>query len=166
MNPVLKAQVRVIGCGNPDAGDDAAGLLTVRRARPELERLPGVTVSEARAALTVLDLLDGSEAVVIVDAVRSTGGARKPGELVRFESGPAALPAEARSALSSHGLGLAEALGLAAVLGRAPRLILLGVEVGDVSAGHPLSPEVARSLPDLASHLHREVIALLAEAPG
>jgi hydrogenase maturation protease len=159
-------RVRVIACGNPEAGDDAAGLLAIRGARPELEALPGVEVVEAGPALRVLDLLEGVGAVLVVDAVRSTGRARRPGDLVRFEAGPHGLPAEARSSLSSHGLGLAEAIGLAGALGRVPRLVFLGVEAGDTTAGRPLSAAVARAIPDLQALAAVEVARLLEEAPA
>jgi hydrogenase maturation protease len=156
-------RVRVIACGNAEAGDDAAGLLAIRGARPGLEALPGVEVVEAGPALRVLDLLEGAAAVLVVDAVRSTGRARQPGELVRFEAGPNGLPAEAGSSLSSHGLGLAEAIGLASVLGRAPRLVFVGIETGDTTAGRPLSAAVAGALPQLQALAAVEVSRLLEE---
>jgi hydrogenase maturation protease len=160
-------RVRVIACGNLAAGDDAAGLLAVREARPRLERIPGVEVAESGPALNVVHLLEGLSAAVVVDAVRTAGGGRQPGEIVRAEAGPNGLPAEVRASLSSHGLGLAEAIGLAAVLGRAPRLVFLGVEAWDTVAGHPLSPAVAAALPELVELVVREAIGLAGpSAPG
>lgn len=153
--------VRVIGCGNLDAGDDASGLLALRRARPGLERIPGVEVVEAGPALRVLDLLGDAEAVVVVDAVRAPQGGRRPGEIVRAEAGRSGFPAAVRSSLSSHGLGVAEAVGLAAALDRAPRVILLGIEVADVTAGHPPSDAVATAIPDLARRIAGEAAALV-----
>jgi len=153
--------VRVIGCGTPDAGDDAAGLLAVRAVREGLVALGDVDVVESASPLDVVHLLEGADAVVVVDAVRAPLGGREPGELVRAESGPDGLPAELRSALSSHGLGLAEAVGLAAALGRAPRIVFVGVEVADVTAGRPPSPPVAEALPRLVDRLVAEVAQLL-----
>jgi hydrogenase maturation protease len=149
--------VRVIGCGNPDAGDDALGLLAVRRARDRLP--PDVEVVEAAVALHVLDLLDGADAAVVVDAVRTPGGTRDPGTLVRAEATIDGLPVDVRSSLSSHGLGLAEAVGLAAAVGPVPRLVFLGLEVGDVRIGESLSPAVAEAMPELVDTLVAEVLA-------
>ena len=70
-------RVRVIGCGNPEAGDDAVGLLAVRAARASLPS--SIDVVEAGLALRVLDLLDGVDAVVVVDAVRAPEGRRVAG---------------------------------------------------------------------------------------
>jgi hydrogenase maturation protease len=150
------ARVRLIGCGNPDAGDDALGLIAVREARPLLAAEPDVEIVEARAALGVLDLLGGVDAVVVVDAVRDPSGRRPPGTLVRAEAGAEGLPAELRSSLSSHGLGVAEAVGLAAAVGDIPRVVFLGVEVAEVTAGAPLSPRVVAELPDLIDRVVAE----------
>jgi hydrogenase maturation protease len=145
----VSTRVRVIGCGTPDAGDDALGLVAVRRARSALETIPGVEVVEAGPILSVVDLLTDVRGAVVVDAVRTPGGHRAPGELVRAEAGPDGLPVEVRSSLSSHGLGLAESIGLAAAVGARPRLVFLGVEVEDVTVGHPLSPRVSVALTEL-----------------
>jgi hydrogenase maturation protease len=146
--------VRIVGCGTLDAGDDAAGLVAVDRVRPLLP--PDVEVFMVPAALHVLDLLGGAGTVLLVDAMRTSGGGRDPGAIVRAESGSDGLPVALRSSLSSHGLGLAEAVGLAAVLGPAPRVVFLGVEVGDVRAGRGLSPAVDAALPALVEAIVRE----------
>ena len=150
-------RVRIVGCGNPDAGDDAAGLVAVDRVRSLVP--PDVDVVTAPTALHVLDLLEGADNVLLVDAMRTTGGGRDPGEVVRAASGPDGLPTALRSSLSSHGLGLAEAVGLAAALGPVPNLVFLGVEVGDVRAGHGLSPAVEAALPALVEAILREAAA-------
>ncbi len=110
----------------------------------------------APTALHVLDLLDDAATVVLVDAMRTAGAARSPGEVVRAESEADGLPVALRSSLSSHGLGLAEAVGLAAALGPVPRVVFLGVEVGDVVAGNGLSPAVDAALPALVEAIVHE----------
>ena len=110
----------------------------------------------APTALHVLDLLDGAGTVLLVDAMRTTGGGRDPGVVVRAESGPEGLPVALGSSLSSHGLGLAEAVGLAAALGPVPRVVFFGVEVGDVRAGRGLSPAVDAAIPELVEAIVRE----------
>jgi hydrogenase maturation protease len=151
-------RVRVIGCGNPEAGDDATGLLAVRAARA---RLPSdVQVVEAGVSIRVVDLLEDADAVVIVDAVRAPSGARVAGSLVRAVGDPSGLPAELHGAISSHGIGLAEAVGLAAALGPLPRVVFLGVEADDLTAGRGLSPAVAAALPALVDAIVDEAAAL------
>lgn len=147
-------RVRIVGCGNPDAGDDGAGLVAVDRVRALVPS--DVEVVMAPTALHVLDLLEGADNVLLVDAMRTTAGGRDPGEVVRAASGPDGLPMALRSSLSSHGLGLAEAVGLAAALGPVPNVVFLGVEVGDVRAGRGLSPAVEAALPALVEAIVRE----------
>ncbi len=155
------ASVRVIACGSEDLGDDAAGLLAVRDARSMLEVLPGVEVIEAGLGLRILDLLDGVDAALVVDAVRSPGGERHPGELVRIEAGPDGLTADIGSSLSSHGFGVGEAVGLAAALGRIPRVVFLGVEAAGAEAGQPLSAAVSAAFPDLVRGIVAEAKSLM-----
>lgn len=153
--------VRVIGCGTPDAGDDAVGLLAVRAARERLASM-GVEVLESASPLDLVHLLEGADAAVVVDAVRAPSGGRDPGELIRVEAAPGEpLPAELRSSLSSHGLGLAEAVGLAAAFEPTPRVVVLGIEAAEVAAGAGLSPAVAAALPRLVERVLAEVAHLL-----
>ena len=152
-------RVRVVGVGTPDAGDDVVGLIAVRAARSELEAL-GVEVVETGAGLHVVDLLRDVDAVIVVDAVRAPRGGRPPGTIVRAEAGPEGLPAEVGSSLSSHGFGVAEAVGLAAALEDAPRVVFLGVEVADLTAGHGPSEPVASSVPELVARVVAEARSL------
>lgn len=131
--------LRVVGCGNPQAGDDRAGLEVVRRLRArgegacELLEMP-------QASVEMLDLLQGAGVVLFVDAVSS--GA-PPGTVHLVPLPSLAIEPRALGALSSHGWGLAEILRLAGALGRpTPRLMLLGVEVGTVGPGEACTPAV------------------------
>jgi hydrogenase maturation protease len=156
--------VRVIGCGNLDGGDDAIGLSAVRGAAQALRSRPNVDVVEAGMPVRVLELMTGVDAVVLVDAVRTIGERRPPGTVVRVEAGPEGLPAGMRPQLSSHGIGLADAVHLASALGASPRVVLIGVELGATEQGASLSTPVADALPALEAAIEREVDHLL-EAP-
>lgn len=148
-------RVRVIACGNPQAGDDALGLLAAEALRA---RVPDdVEVVQAGPATRVLELLDGTEVAIVIDAVRAPGGGRAPGTLVRVEGDAGGLPAELRGSLSSHGLGLAEAVGLAAALGHAPRVIFHGVEAAGVEMGSPVSQAVSAAMPALLEAILADV---------
>ncbi len=81
---------------------------------------------------------------------------------MRAETGPEGLPAEIGSSLSSHGFGVAEAVGLVTALEGAPRVVFLGVEIADVTAGHGISEAVAVALPELAARVAGEVRMLAA----
>jgi hydrogenase maturation protease len=121
-------RIRVIGVGS-EHGHDSAGLAVAER----LQRRPlpaGVeVVACTRPGLDLLDELSGADAVILADAVRSgapVGTARWiPIAALRSQHG-----------LSSHGLGVAEVLGLAAALGRCPdRIEVIGIEADDFRPG-------------------------------
>jgi hydrogenase maturation protease len=157
--------VRVIGCGNPDVGDDAAGIIAVAAARPALLRLPDVDVVERATPLQAIHLFDGARAVVLVDALREPTGGRAPGTLVRSDVGPSGvLSPDVRTSLSSHGFGIAEAVALAGVIGDRPSIVLLGVEAAVAAAGVSLSPKVSAAMPELVRSIVAEARALRSEA--
>jgi hydrogenase maturation protease len=105
--------IRIIGIGSP-FGDDAAGLVAAQKlaAAPP----PGVEVVAAdRPGAALIELLDSADAVILIDAVHS--GAR-PGTV--YDLDLRALPQDAIGLVSSHDLGVIEAVQLASALGRAP----------------------------------------------
>lgn len=66
------AVTRVIGIGAEDRGDDAAGLLVARLLQVAVP--PGVEVYEcAGDAGRLLELFEGADRVVLVDAARGAG---------------------------------------------------------------------------------------------
>jgi hydrogenase maturation protease len=144
----------VIGIGNDDRHDDAAGLATARLLRSA--PVPGARVLErAGGAAELLAAWEGEPAVIVVDAMLS---GEPPGTVRRFDAAREPLPA-APAGASTHGLGLAEAVGLARALGRLPgRLVLFGIEGADFSPGAGLTPAVAAGV-EAAARLIREEIA-------
>lgn len=150
-------RVRVIGCGNIDAGDDALGLLAARRARRLLPE--GVEVVEAGSGAHVVDLLQNVDGVVVVDAI--VAGVESHGATIRLDVRVGEVPAEVRTSLSSHGLGLPEAMMLAAAVGLPlPRVVILGLEARNTEIGSGLSPEVAGQLDALVQAIVHEVSVL------
>jgi hydrogenase maturation protease len=155
----------VIGVGNRDRGDDAAGLAVARQLRnaviavPRLE--PGMVpaiwpriVEHSGEATTLILQMDGAERAFLIDACVS--GA-VPGTVHRFEVSSTAMPAFA-SGVSTHGFGLAAAVELARVLGVLPRQsIVYAIEGGSFEVGAPLSPPVAAAVAEVTSRLHAEI---------
>jgi hydrogenase maturation protease len=155
-----RVPIRVIGCGNPDAGDDAAGLLAVRAASERLRGAAGVEFVLAGPASKAGDLLPGAQAAIVVDAVRSTDAGREPGDLFRAVAAQDGLPTPVRSALSSHGLGLADVIGIEAALGRAAYVVLLGIEAAHVQIGTAPCSAVASALDGLVDLIEEEILTI------
>jgi len=136
-------RLMIVGCGNPAAGDDSAGIEIVRR----LTELGGCGCdlrAETAPDVGLLDLFPLADVILLVDAVSS---GRVPGTLHLTSLPSEELEGRALGALSSHGWGLAEVLELAQALGRAtPRLFLLGIEVGTVTQGAARSGAVEQAV--------------------
>lgn len=139
----------VIGAGNEDCGDDAAGLLVVRAIAARA--VPGVTCQEAPPdGLALIDLWRGAPRVVVVDA--SCSGC-PPGTVTRLDAIAAPLPAALRP-FTSHGFGIVETIELARALGRLPeRLAVYAIEGTRFEPGDAPSPEVVAAVETVAGRV-------------
>jgi hydrogenase maturation protease len=121
-------RVRVIGVGSAARGDDAGLRVARALATGPLPAHVAVACCE-RPLPDLLDALEGVDAVILVDAMRS-GAA--PGSVRRLAREELA----SRPATSSHGFGVARALDLAEALrGGLPRLAILGIETPEAATG-------------------------------
>jgi hydrogenase maturation protease len=146
--------VVVIGIGNEYRRDDGIGPEVLARLRGRVPQSVRLVVSDGEPA-SVVEAWTGASLAVVVDAVRADPPV--PGRMHRLVLGQA--DAARLGAVSSHGLGLADAIGLALALGRMPgRLIMHAVEAGDVGHGTGLTPPVAAA----AAALTTAVLADLA----
>ncbi len=136
--------ILIIGCGNADRGDDAAGIAVARRLR---ER--GMPAMEhSRDGADLMEAWAGADRVILVDAV-STGAA--PGAVAVWDARTAPV---AGSRAGTHAFGVAEAVELARVLGRLPAsLTIIGIEAASFAYGAPLTPEVARAVESVSERL-------------
>lgn len=134
---------RLIGIGNPDRGDDAAGWEVAGM-------VTSWNVSRLTAgSLSLIDLWGDDDEVVIVDAMRS--GA-PTGTVVRIDAITDRLPQGAFS--STHAFGPAAVVELARTMGRLPHsLVVYGIEVGHVEHGAPMTPEVTTAVKAVAGEL-------------
>lgn len=133
----------VIGVGNTSRSDDGVGVVVALRTGPG-----GVVAS---SPLQAMDLWAGADDVVVVDAARS-GDA--PGTIHRFDAGDGALPTGVLGA-STHLFGLADVIELARTLDRLPdRLTVYGIEVGTLSHGGALSPEVETAVATVVAEVN------------
>ena len=138
--------MRIIGCGNPDRADDAAGLLVARR----LRELGFDALEHSGDGFALLDLWQGSDNVVLVDAMVS---GRPPGSVAVWDA--ESQPAAARGyRCSTHVFGPAEAVELGRALDRVPlRLRIYGIEASDFETGGAPSAEVLAAVERVVSEL-------------
>ena len=143
----------LIGVGNDFAGDDAAGRLVARA----LEGAQRFDVAECHgAAADLVTLMEGRDPVLIVDACRSGAAV---GTVHRLDAQAGALPGWLRS-VSSHGIGVAEGIELARILGSLPaRVEIWAIEGADFATGAGVTPAVSAAVTRLCA----EIPSLLAD---
>jgi hydrogenase maturation protease len=160
------ARILVAGVGNIFFGDDAFGVEVVQRlaGRPLPESVRVVDFGIRGLDLTYA-LLDGYEAVILVDAVPQGGS---PGTLYVIE--PQVEPAAEDLMLQTHGMDPARVLRVAAALGgQVPRVLLVGCEPGalggeeDMQMG--LSAPVAAAVAPAVGIVESLITQVLQEGP-
>jgi hydrogenase maturation protease len=142
-------KVRVIACGNPLMGNDAAGLSVLSLL---LEEYPGIDAVEGgTGGLGLIPLMEGYDRVVIVDA---TSGMGESGDVRVFRG----IPVEGIPSLSLHELGIGEALALARTLGITPEVVVVGIE-GGVMPGFSgeMDPAVRAAIPEACRRVLEEL---------
>jgi hydrogenase maturation protease len=133
--------MKIIGCGHPERGDDAVGLLVVQGLRDSgIEAL-----SVTGEAFELMEAWNSEDDVIVIDAVVTNAPC---GTIRTWNAASLAVPA--RGSTSTHGLGLAEAILLAHALGRLPmRLRVIGIEGREFSPGAEMSREVEQAARDV-----------------
>jgi hydrogenase maturation protease len=147
------SRVRIFGIGSP-SGDDQAGWLTV-----DALLACGVISGEGiridkldRPGANLIALLSDVDRVILIDAMQSDG---QIGRVQRFDRQD--WPRYGQG-LSSHGLGVLDALSLARELGGLPsRLDLYGIEIGLALPGQGPSLPVQTAAQTLARMIADEL---------
>jgi hydrogenase maturation protease len=146
-------RILVIGIGNPDRGDDGVGRAVASHLKRSAPAGTSVVESDGNIA-DLLDKMEGWGKVIIVDASQS-GAA--PGTVRRIDVSDRPLPPDAFGA-STHGLGLAQAVDLARILGNLPlHCIVFAVEGASFAIGATLSLEVEAAVAAVAELIRAEI---------
>ncbi|WP_226900575.1 hydrogenase maturation protease [Nonomuraea phyllanthi] len=140
----------VIGVGNDARGDDAAGLQVARLLRDMLP--PRILVAESSGdPMHLVATWSGAQLAIVIEAV-SSGAA--PGTVHHDVSPRLTHPWQG----SSHALGLADAIALAAALDRLPRdLHIYGIEGADFAVEAPVTPAVQAAIRETAQAIGRRL---------
>jgi hydrogenase maturation protease len=142
----------VIGIGHRDRGDDAVGRIVAARLREQA--LCGVTVldHDGEPAMLVEWLSQAGDAILVDAAL--TGAS--PGTVRRFDVTASPLPC-GKAGLSTHGMGLAEAIELSRTLGTLPvRCVVYAIEARSFEHGFPLTAEVDRAVDEVVACILNE----------
>ena len=153
----MDKRVRLIVCGEPWRGDDAAARQAARLLPERVRRVADVRLVGQLDPEQLLDV-DREHPCVLVDTVVGVPAGQvvvRPLVELRGHAGP--------GMRSSHALPPAETIALAEALGADLRgSLLIGVGGTDFSFGAALSPAVLESLPRFARMIGRTVLELSA----
>ena len=136
--------ILVAGIGNIFLGDDGFGSEVIRRV-PEHVEAPGVRIVDygIRGVHLAYDLLDGCDALVLVDAIPGRGA---PGTLHVFAADHERLTAA--SGLDGHAMDPQAVFAtLTALGGTPPDTVVIGCEAASVDEGIGLSAAVEAAVP-------------------
>ncbi len=151
------------GIGNIFLGDDGFGPEVIRHV-PEQLASPRVRVVDygIRGMHLAYDLLDGCEALILVDALPNRG---TPGTVHVFEADHETLTAQV--GLDAHAMDPAAVFAsLAALGGTAPYTVVIGCEVDNVDEGMGLTGAVAAAVPDAVNAIEDVVARLTTPVAG
>jgi hydrogenase maturation protease len=150
----------IVGIGNAYAGDDSVGLVVAERLCAA-----GFAAVAAPDVSAIVTLLTASDRVVVVDAVVGRGGAGRVVELSEQDLVGACDPHSAdgtrQSArrVSSHGMGIGQALALARAIGGngcAKDVRVVGITIDPPrAAGAALSAPVAAAVDEAVAVAQR-----------
>jgi hydrogenase maturation protease len=148
-------RVVVIGVGNEFRRDDGIGPEVLSRLRGQTAGGVQMSISDGEPA-RMIEAWTGASLAVVIDAVLADPAT--PGRRHRVVLDRTDLP-DTRP-VSSHALGLGEAIALGRALDRMPeRLIVHAVEAADVGQGVGLTPAVAAAAGPLTAAVLRDLRA-------
>ena len=140
---------RIIGIGQPAAGDDNAGI-AVARAMREQQLPAGTDIHEITDPARLVELLDGIQHAILVDALVSD---KRPGNIMCLT--PEDLSAHPSTPLSSHAMSITQAIQLVHTL--APEtacrdIRIIGITIKTPARySHAMSAHVTAAVPRAAS---------------
>lgn len=140
------------------AGDDAIGPLIIKALKPK--KLNEVDLLEAGlSGLGILDLMNGADTVILIDAVQS---GQNPGTIHRLaipdDLGFMVQSSWGSETTSTHAFGLGETLTLSHTLGTLPPTTLVyGIELGQMEMGTEVSLQVKPAIDTVVSAIEKDV---------
>ena len=140
----------VLGIGNVLLRDEGIGC-HVAHALEEIP-LPDVKIIDGGTCPDVLQFVEDTDKLIIVDAVKGGG---TPGQIYRFHLEDISL--EQKSFLSLHDVGLVDNLMLMQLWHYISEAVIIGVEPKEINWGLELSPELQEKMPQIIDTILSEL---------
>ena len=132
----------VLGIGNILLKDEGIGCHVVHAL--EGIPLPDVQIMDGGTSPDVVQLLEDTDKLIIVDAVKGGG---IPGQIYRFHLEDITL--EQKPLLSVHDMGFVDNLRLMRLWRNTGETVIIGIEPKEITWGLELSPELQYKMPQI-----------------
>jgi hydrogenase maturation protease len=149
--------IKVLGIGSP-FGDDQVGWKVVDALKQQLSMHTNIDLlvsieNHDRPGVRLIELMSGAHTVFIIDAIKSNS---EIGTIHRFKNHDIF---ELENRLSTHNMGVSEALQLGSALNALPdNIILYGIEIDITVLASTLSQRVESAMDQLVVRLKNEII--------
>lgn len=156
---ILRAPVRILGCGSPLMGNDGVGLKVIEALhKTELKDLKDVDIEDAGVCgLDLLNLIEDARKVIIVDAILADS---PPGSVHRIEGKDLLGGTEFHPLVSAHDLTITDVLKIGEHVQKLPEIVVIGIEIGSIvtEATQEISPDVLKGV-DIAIRAIRDEVS-------
>lgn len=148
-------EIKVLGIGSP-FGDDQLGWIVAESLIPDLAHLPISIEAHDRPGMRLLELMNKATFVFLIDAIKSED---KIGTIHRLHNDEI-LSVEDR--LSTHNIGIAQALALGKALTTLPEnIILYGITINIVTLETSISLPVRKAIEQVIVQLKNEINTII-----
>ena len=148
----MSNKIKIIGIGNPLAGDDGVGIRVIEELKKK--RLPeNVEIIDAGCdPFIMLEHLDCKK-VIVIDAVKM---GKKAGSVVNFATDDVSIIDDTKN-FSLHGVGLGYALKLKRKFYRDIDVRVIGIEPFDVTPGKKITDNLKQIIPVAVKNVMEEI---------
>ena len=147
-------KILILGIGNILLKDEGVGVKVIERLKRDYKFPSNIELIDGgTAGFGLIDLLDGVEHLIIVDAVQ---GNDEPGSIYRFKFED--MPSSISKKFSPHQIGILETLILIKMLGKIPDTTIIAIQPKDCSNwGTELTPEIEDKIPNIVNLVINEL---------
>ena len=133
----------VLGVGNLLLSDEGVGVHVINKMM-DMDFPPDVELVEGGVdGLYLMNVVVGTERLIIIDAVQ---GGESPGSIYKFEPEDLATRIDT-SKMSVHQIGILEVIQMSALVGKLPKITIIGIEPKSIDMGMELTPEIKSKVP-------------------
>lgn len=147
-------KIIILGVGNILLKDEGVGVKVIERLKRDFKFPSNIELIDGgTAGFRLIDLLEGAEHLIIVDAVQ---GNDEPGSIYRFKFED--MPVNISKKFSPHQIGILETLILIKMLGKIPDTTIIAIQPKDCSNwGTELTPEIEDKIPNIVNLVINEL---------